>query len=50
MEEENVLRPDGKVMMEVDGVKKIVLIEMTVPCTKNQEEKYNYKCYKYVDI
>ena len=50
MEDENVLRPDGKVMMEVGGVKKIYLIEMTVTWTENREEKYNYKCNKYVDI
>ena len=43
-------RPDGKLMFEKNGEKKIFLIEMTVPWTENREEKYAYKSKKYIRI
>ena len=49
-EVENPLKPDGKLLIEVQGVKKVFLIEMTVPWPGNREEKYQYKCEKYKNI
>ena len=44
------LRPDGKIMFEKDGEKKIFLIEMTVTWPENRKDKYRYKCNKYIRI
>ena len=43
-------RPDGKVMFEVGGERKIFLIEMTVPWISNRKEKLIYKQGKYKRI
>ena len=43
-------RPDGKIMFERDGEKKLFLIEMTVPWTENRLAKFEYKSEKYIRI
>ena len=37
-------------MSETEGIKKIYLVEMTVPWTENREAKYDYKCEKYIQV
>ena len=49
-DDRKLLRPDGKVMVDKDGEKYILLIEMTVPWMQNRTEKYNIKENKYMDI
>ena len=49
-ESEHPPRPDGKLMFDVDGVRKIFLIEMTVPWTSNRLEKLEFKEAKYKRI
>ena len=47
-EPEHPLRPDGKII--IDGLKKVLLIEMTVPWISNRIEKLSYKNEKYKRI
>ena len=49
-ESEHPPRPDGKLMFEINGVRKIYLIEMTVPWISNCKEKLEFKQNKYVRI
>ena len=49
-ESEHPPRPDGKLMFEIEEVRKIYLIEMTVPWISNRKEKLNYKQEKYIRI
>ena len=49
-EDRKTLRPDGKIMVDKEGEKYILLIEMTVPWTENRTEKFNVKHNKYMDI
>ena len=43
-------RPDGKLMFKQGDVRKIYLIEMTVPWPSNRDEKLKFKEDKYVRI
>ena len=49
-ESEHPPRPDGKLMFEKDGIRKIFLIEMTVPWITNRKEKLEFKEMKYIRI
>ena len=49
-ENTRLLRPDGKLKITTPSLKKIFLIEITIPWTQNREEKYKFKNYKYRNI
>ena len=49
-DDSRTLRPDGKIMVNRNGDKYIMIIEITIPWMENREEKYKYKQDKYKDI